>query len=157
MKTCSRCKKAKEPSEFSKNSRTKSGLHSYCQQCSREKSREWARKNPERHKDNAKKWQQDNPDRVAQHAFKRRIKRYGIEVNQYLLLLNQQGGRCKVCGRPGLGTSLVVDHDHKCCSDPGKSCGACVRGLLCTQCNIMLGMAGDNVEILKSAIKYLGG
>jgi hypothetical protein len=35
-------------------------------------------------------------------------------------------------------SGMVVDHDHACC--PGiKSCGKCVRGLLCVACNILVG------------------
>lgn len=38
-------------------------------------------------------------------------------------------------------TKLEVDHDHACCDFNG-SCGSCIRGLLCTGCN-MLAMAVD--------------
>ena len=49
---------------------------------------------------------------------------------------------------------LVIDHDHACC--PGtRSCGKCVRGLLCNWCNRLLGMAFDNPAILAGAIQYL--
>jgi hypothetical protein len=30
-----------------------------------------------------------------------------------------------------------------------------VRGILCGRCNTLLGMAGDDVEVLEAAIKYL--
>ena len=50
-------------------------------------------------------------------------------------LLEFQGGRCAVCGTHNSGTKAMhIDHDHACC--PGRrSCGACVRGLLCSNCN----------------------
>lgn len=71
---------------------------------------------------------------------------YGITRTQYLEMFEAQDGKCTVCRNPewrkhpktGRLYALSVDHDHTCC--PGKkSCGKCVRGLLCDRCNNMLG------------------
>jgi len=84
---------------------------------------------------------------------------YGINADDYYSMLEAQGGTCAVCDRypedvPGRSKRLVIDHDHKCC--PGsKACGKCVRGLLCGPCNQMLGLAGDDPELLAEAIAYL--
>jgi len=49
---------------------------------------------------------------------------------------------------------MAVDHDHKCC--PGKtSCGQCVRGLLCWNCNDTLATFRDNPEKLRGLAHYL--
>jgi hypothetical protein len=42
--------------------------------------------------------------------------------------------------------SLAIDHDHITNE---------VRGLLCRDCNVMLGLVKDNTETLKNAIQYL--
>lgn len=58
----------------------------------------------------------------------------------YETLLAEQNGCCAICGTtdPGRYTVFCVDHDHACC--PGeRTCGQCVRGLLCLNCNIALG------------------
>jgi hypothetical protein len=87
------------------------------------------------------------------------IRRYGIEWEQYEKMLAEQGGVCAICQRPptGRGTSgqrLHVDHDHSCC--PGnRSCGKCVRALLCTNCNRGIGYFQDNPALLRVAINYL--
>lgn len=63
--------------------------------------------------------------------------RYNIDAATYMRLLASQDGACAICGiKPG-SRRLAVDHDHKCC--PGRrSCGACIRGLLCKRCNYYL-------------------
>jgi hypothetical protein len=49
---------------------------------------------------------------------------------------------------------LAVDHNHGCC--PGeKSCGKCVRGLLCDNCNQAIGKFRDDPELLLKAAEYL--
>jgi len=84
---------------------------------------------------------------------------YGITRAQYDDLLAAQGGGCAICGTtsPGGGRGarkFYVDHDHSCCSGR-TSCGACVRGLLCNGCNLVLGIVKDDVTHLREAIAYL--
>jgi hypothetical protein len=49
--------------------------------------------------------------------------------------------------------TLVVDHDHECCPGP-RSCGKCVRGLICNECNLALGL-GQDPQTLRSLADYL--
>jgi hypothetical protein len=83
---------------------------------------------------------------------------YGITAEQFTTMLEAQNGVCAICRKPpnpkGRVKRLEVDHDHRCC--PGKkSCGKCVRGLLCGACNRMVGIADDEPERLQAAIRYL--
>ncbi|MEV5655927.1 endonuclease VII domain-containing protein [Streptomyces sp. NPDC052291] len=83
--------------------------------------------------------------------------RYGIDKDDYQSLLSQQGFACAICRTPDPGpgkNSFAVDHDHSCCPDI-SSCGACVRGLLCMDCNVSLGRFKDDPALLRSAIEYL--
>lgn len=67
------------------------------------------------------------------------------------MVLEQQG-LCALCEKPeikknyGTTCKLSVDHDHR----TGR-----VRGLLCSKCNSILGMANDNIALLMKAILYL--
>lgn len=84
---------------------------------------------------------------------------YGLTVEQYAWMLYDQGFRCAICFTDDPGTrnggDWHIDHDHTCCSG-SRSCGECVRGLLCGGCNRGLGQFKDNPLALQSAINYLG-
>lgn len=79
-------------------------------------------------------------------------KKYGIEFADYQRMLVEQKGVCAVCEQPetklqhGSIRMLSVDHNH--------TTGA-VRGLLCSNCNLVLGYACDDVTVLQKAIGYL--
>jgi hypothetical protein len=69
-----------------------------------------------------------------QYTMERYLKLYyGITLIQYNEIFNSQNGCCKICGthQSELKKALFVDHDHK----TGK-----IRGLLCHQCNIGIGI-----------------
>lgn len=64
------------------------------------------------------------------------------------------------CGICHSKASLVVDHDHSCCSreTTGRNtCGQCIRGILCDSCNRGLGLLGDTPEKVQRAFEYLSG
>lgn len=78
---------------------------------------------------------------------------YGITIEEYDLWWEAQGGVCAICAQPefrkgkdGTVHSLHVDHDH----DTGV-----IRGLLCTKCNVLLGLAKDDPQLLEDARTYL--
>ena len=62
-----------------------------------------------------------------------------------------QGKACAICSST---SDLVVDHDHLCCTS-SRTCGQCVRGILCRKCNAALGLFNDSAEALSRAIAYL--
>lgn len=83
---------------------------------------------------------------------------YGLSPESYDAMLTSQGGACRICRSTFSpeGARPHVDHDHSCC--PGiRSCGACVRGILCSNCNTGLGLFGDDPAQLRIAIEYVEG
>jgi hypothetical protein len=65
----------------------------------------------------------------------------------YESLFARQTGRCAICRRePPAGRRFARDHCHA----TGR-----IRGLLCYQCNSLLGLAADRPEILCRAASYL--
>ncbi|AMS02706.1 endonuclease VII [Gordonia phage Yvonnetastic] len=83
--------------------------------------------------------------------------RYGLHPLEHAWILEQQDGRCAICRSEfSEENRMVIDHDHSCCSG-GKSCGGCVRGILCFRCNWGLGSFMDNPQSLRMAADYLDG
>lgn len=97
----------------------------------------------------------------SRKALATRLRKWGITVEVYEGMLVRQGGRCVICKLLLDGKKKCIDHDHSCkcgyvCSTKkGECCGKCIRGILCNDCNIMLGMSHEKIDVLKAAIKYL--
>jgi hypothetical protein len=85
----------------------------------------------------------------------KRLRYYNLDDTTFQAILFAQGNACAICEVPfGNEFFVCIDHSHQCC--PGRrSCGKCVRGLLCPPCNKLLGNANDDIDILDSAIHYL--
>lgn len=72
-------------------------------------------------------------------------KRYGITAVEVATMLESQNGECGICAKK-LDVTFCVDH----CHDTGK-----VRGLLCNNCNMGIGLLGDTVKSIEAALCYL--
>jgi hypothetical protein len=126
----------------------------------------WRRKNPEKVKAYEDKrrglrraynreWTRNNPEKRFASDLRRRLKKYGLTIDQFKDLVAKQQGLCAICKRPPDARKttggrrywrLDVDHSHL----TGK-----VRALLCCSCNGLLGYARDSIEVLSLAIDYL--
>lgn len=68
-----------------------------------------------------------------------------------------QGQACAVCRRSKTDEdkrSFHIDHSHSCCPGP-RSCGECVRAILCHGCNVALGLVQDSPHRLRALADYL--
>lgn len=82
------------------------------------------------------------------------IAEHHISLDFYLETLEAQEFKCAICRKDSLEEVLKVDHDHNCCSGD-KSCGQCIRGLLCSQCNSAIGLIKDNPIAAQRMVEYL--
>ena len=74
-----------------------------------------------------------------------RVKKYGITVEQYTQMMEDQDGFCAICyAEP----ATHIDHDH----ETGR-----VRGLLCGACNRGLGQFKEDADTVAFAAAYLKG
>jgi len=96
-----------------------------------------------------RQYKQKYPERVRGNHLR---VTFGISLEQYDQMHADQNGLCAICGNPetiarnGKVRLLAVDH----CHTTNK-----VRGLLCGNCNPMIGYAKDNIQVLERAIEYL--
>lgn len=80
------------------------------------------------------------------------LKRHGLSPEDFDRMLEEQDGKCAICGKPPGTTDgvdrnrLVIDHSHA----TGKA-----RALLCDFCNRGLGIFFDDPELLVTAAGYL--
>lgn len=162
VKPCGRCRESLPPSRFDLSKRSLCGYSSWCKDCDREKARRHAASlTPEernrRRRIYEKTYRERNPERYKDGLRRQRLKKlYQMTDRQYFDLLASQGGGCAICGGPSDAKDFAVDHDHSCC--PGRtSCGRCIRGVLCSQCNTALGLFRDDPALMARATDYLGG
>lgn len=124
----------------------------------KEKKQKWLRANGDKRKETLKRYSskpsskeksaeyyRNNKD-MARNRMLSRI--YDITLEEYSALLEKQNNKCAICGvsKCSTGKSFSVDHNHA----TNK-----IRGLLCKNCNIALGLFKDNRTHIENALLYL--
>lgn len=154
---CNRCKSEKPAGAFGPDKRKRNGKKSTCNDCNRVRVAAWREANPERYAQLKKL-----PRTELQKLRRRDIdlqQRYGITLAQFEQMVTEQGGGCAICGGEPSGNGksgqpLHIDHDHACCAG-ASSCGRCIRGLLCGNCNTAIGLMKDDPDRLITAAAYV--
>lgn len=138
MRTCGKCGTAH------------GGVRKTCKPCEAIAARTWRANNRQKARDIVNRYQERHPEVMTRNCRVQSLKRnYGISIADYEHLFRLQRGQCAVCGtdKPiGPGKRLTVDHDHK---------TGTVRGLVCCNCNFVLGHCRDNPAVLRAAANYL--
>ena len=170
---CNACERDLPLESFNKCTSITRGYQYKCKECTaiynssekvkakkREEIKQWRKDNPEKKKEQkkrhyekhhekclkrSKEWYHTNKDRYRNGAM---LRKYGISLEEYNALREQQNYECALCKKHEDENyqGLVIDHSHV----TGK-----VRKLLCTSCNVGLGMFQDNPELLEKAAEYL--
>ena len=127
LKICKKCELSYPATEeyFNKCKGTKYGLQSYCRACSNLACMEWGEKNPQH-------W----------------LSKIGVTSEQYNIMLKSQDNRCMICKKHKDTFKRALHLDH--CHTTGQ-----IRDLLCTRCNVGVGMFMHDINLLKEAINYL--
>jgi len=122
-----------------------------CKVCAIARSKKWHRDNKERASLGGKRrYLLNRVARLKKMKERQCLVKHGITLQQRDNILKQQGHRCANSGcrrkLPPRGGHL--DHDHK----TGKH-----RGILCSQCNMVLGLVQDTCVRLLGLVNYLQG
>lgn len=133
MKTCSKCGKTKSQKEFTKRPSSKDGFCSWCKQCNKEA---------------IKKRYAENPEYRKQVKSNKYLREFGITLEDYNLMYEEQNGNCAICKEHSSTHDRLLAIDH--CHTTGK-----IRKLLCKNCNLALGLIKENKETLNTMISYL--
>lgn len=151
-KTCTQCKEIKTINLFTMRNDVAT---SWCKQCSSEKAKAYYRKKNPNAKDmtnyDLKYGKRNDPGYMTKYRW---YKQYNLTDEKIQLILDRQDNACAICKTELQDQAFYVDHDHRCCSGI-ESCGVCVRGFLCNNCNNGLGKLQDSLTILQNAIEYL--
>jgi hypothetical protein len=161
VKRCKICGEFKPFIEFHRATGMRDGHRNECKPCYRAINNARNAREPEKHRARVKRWQLVNRERYlakqreyvesGRKALTNRrshLKRkYGISLEDYEVMLDAQGGVCKICGEPRPEErTLHVDHDHE--------TGA-IRGLLCFRCNNAIGDLRDDHDLARKLADYL--
>lgn len=166
---CLVCLEEKSRDQFHKQSKSKTGLQFRCKVCDKQwhserylrdkekilaQSKVWRKENAEKDEARAKIWRDKYPEKVKIYQRKTHLRKYGISLDEYNKMFEDQNGLCYICHQPEQfihhmtkkPASLAVDH----CHNTGET-----RRLLCKSCNNGLGLFKDSPEILRNAANYL--
>lgn len=154
-KVCTRCKENKTVDHFNAQKRlSKLGFpiyYSECKPCAAVQTLEsWQRLSIDQKRERRRKYDMG----FDYHKDYKLRMLYGMTLEEFDARLRAQDFKCEICSediqrgeRNSKGKDVArVDH----CHTTGKA-----RGIICHQCNVLLGNAKDSRELLRNAERYL--
>lgn len=143
------CGKTLPLESFCISKREKDGRKYQCRECQKTQADGWHARNPEKKREYRKAWRERAPEELRALDRKYNLSRYRITPEKYDRMVAEQNGVCALCGFPpmGRGKKLHVDHVH----DESRK----VRKLLCTRCNVAIGLMREDPALFRKAAEYL--
>lgn len=146
MRTCTVCGILKEDDEFYWHKAT-NNYCSECKCCTRERSKKYRIEHPDKIRQMRQNYKERRKEIRYNTDRKTYLKhKYRINEEQYELMYNSRKGCCDICGKHVDYKKLCIDHNHT---------SNALRGLLCKDCNLGLGLFKDSIVYLQNAVKYL--
>lgn len=140
-KVCNKCGELKDLELFAKGSKYNQGRRNTCKRCHADYMKNYWASNPDKRKVNIELNSRPKPN----------WERHKISQDKYNELFELHGGKCHSCKE---NDATTIDHDHTCCKGQ-RSCGKCVRGLLCHYCNTALGLMMDSRSKILMLAEYI--
>lgn len=145
-KVCTKCDVEKELWEFYNNAYAKSGKQSHCKSCHDLAKAEYHKNNRAKRNSKQREYYYNSEETRKNTNL---MNSYGISLYEYKQLVILQGNKCASCFSETVNSKDKYWHvDH--CHETNK-----VRGLLCSNCNLGLGLFSHDISKLQSAIEYL--
>ena len=161
-KTCSRCKRTKQITEFYARHYTRDGRMQECKACSNSRKR---RPNPPAIKGfktcsecgvrkSVLDFHAAKTGEKGRHCYckdceslRHKKRKYGVTAEEYAILLDRAQRQCECCKMDLVDRARqYLDH----CPETGRA-----RGILCQLCNSLVGAGQPQQPRIYSAIKYL--
>ena len=149
---CTKCRKWKPLDFFSFRTAAphKKQRQSQCRECDNIRNKQYYADNKDMVAEKLKK-RYEASDYMYIDQIKRRAKKWGYTEEEIANYLKEHDSHCHICGidvseSTGRFKRPMVDHNHS----TNK-----IRGLLCHRCNLMLGLAKDDHELLAKASEYV--
>ena len=159
LRICARCEQTYQPTARGQKYCGKQKVRGTCSWAAAQNAtKKWCSENLEKTQKYRETWWNNlcaDPVRYQRYLARCRrkdLKRQGMTQEQYDSKLAEQNGLCAICRLPhgrslcGRSKDLAIDHDHV--TDQ-------LRGLLCDDCNIGLGLYHDDPQRLMNAALYI--
>lgn len=144
MKSCNKCGEVKQLDLFMKGKKYKDGRKNTCKSCHSKYMTEYYLKNKDKYEEKLRLNRGDK-------RYKPSWKRHGLDEATFNQMSDKFNGLCWACKER---EHSCIDHDHSCCKG-NFGCVKCVRGLLCFQCNVSLGLLGEDATKVQGLLQYV--